>query len=104
MKIDHIAIVSTDIKRSVGWYSQMLKCEIEYQDETWAMLKCDNLKIALILEGSHPPHIAFKVSSSIQIPCNDEQVKKHRDGSSYYYGSDPDGNIIEWIAYTNDDE
>lgn len=104
MKFDHIALKSSNIKKSVEWYTNTLPCEIEYEDETWAMLNCAGTKIALVVESQHPPHTAFKVNSTLQIPCEESEVKVHRDGSSYYYGSDPDGNIIEWVAYTNDEE
>ncbi len=61
MKFDHIAVNSTNIQRSVEWYCKSLGCVVEYADETWAMINCDGTKLALVLEGSHPPHIAFKV-------------------------------------------
>lgn len=104
MKFDHIAVKSTNIEKSVKWYCDTLGCSVEYADKTWAMVNCDGAKIALVLEGSHPPHIAFKVESTLKFPCEKEKIKKHRDKSSYYYGSDPDGNIIEWVAYTDEEE
>lgn len=104
MDFDHIAIKSSNIQRSVDWYSDCLGCKIDYSDSTWAMMDCNGTKIALVKGDSHPPHIAFKVKSSIKFPCDESLVKTHRDKSSYYYGSDPDGNIIEWIAYTHEEE
>ena len=104
MEFDHIAISSKNIKRSVEWYVENLSCVIEYQDETWAMLKSGNMKIAIVTKGQHPPHIAFKVSNRVEMPCEEGKIKTHRDGSSYLYGADPDGNIVEWVAYTNDEE
>ena len=41
-KIDHIAIQTTSIKDSVLWYKKMFKCEIEYEDDSWALIKFDN--------------------------------------------------------------
>ena len=61
-------------------------------------------EIAIVLNEEHPPHIAFKVKSSLSFPCSVDEIKLHRDNSSYYYGSDPDGNIIEWIVYAEDSE
>tara|TARA_Y100000816_G_C26055388_1_gene553760 strand:- start:201 stop:515 length:315 start_codon:yes stop_codon:yes gene_type:complete len=104
MKFDHIAVKSTNISKSVDWYCKNLKCCVEYVDESWAMLNCEGTKIALVQEGSHPPHIAFQVESSLKFPCKQSEVRVHRDKSSYYYGSDPDGNIIEWVAYTDEEE
>jgi len=106
IEFDHVAFNVASIERSVEWYIKNLGCEIEYSDNSWAMLKCHGTKIALTLDGSHPPHLAFKfkMSSSAIFPCSNSEIKVHRDDSSYYYGSDPDGNIIEWVAYTNEEE
>jgi catechol 2,3-dioxygenase-like lactoylglutathione lyase family enzyme len=104
MKFDHIAINSQNVKKSVDWYVTNLNSEIVYQDDSWAMIMCNGTKIAIVLEGEHPPHLAFKVSSSLSFPCDQSEIKVHRDSSSYYYGSDPDGNIIEWIVYAEDSE
>ncbi len=104
MKFDHIALSTSNIEKSVDWYKKNLNCVIEYVDSTWAMLDCCGTRIALVTKGQHPPHIAFQVESSLKFPCDASKVKHHRDRSSYYYGSDPDGNIIEWVAYTNDEE
>jgi len=104
MTFDHVAIESCDIKRSVDWYVKNIGCEIIHCDETWAMLKTGEIKIALVLKGEHPPHIAFRVDSTIKIPEKNGKIKNHKDGSSYIYGSDPDGNIVEWVAYTESEE
>ena len=104
MKFDHVAIKSSNIKRSVEWYKKNLGSEVEYQDETWAMLIIGGTRVALVTKGQHPAHIAFSVESSVKFPCDSGKVKIHRDQSSYYYGSDPDGNVVEWVAYTNEEE
>ena len=104
MEFDHVAIRSANIARSVDWYKNNLDCKIEYQDETWAMIKVGDTKIAIVSKGQHPAHIAFRVENSLKIPCEPSKIKVHRDSSSYYYGADPDGNVIEWVAYTNEEE
>jgi catechol-2,3-dioxygenase len=104
MKFDHVAIKSSCISDSVGWYKKNLNASVLYQDETWAMLEVGGVKLALVSKGKHPPHVAFQVESSVKFPCAPTKVKTHRDQSSYYYGSDPDGNVIEWVAYTNEEE
>ena len=45
--LDHIAFNVKNISKAVSWYKKFLKAEVEYQDETWAMLKIDGAKIAL---------------------------------------------------------
>ena len=91
-KIDHIAIQVDDIRESVKWYRNKFKCEVIYEDDTWAFLQYENIKMALVVEDEHPYHIAFQ----------DETVqgKLHRDGSISKYIDDPSGNKIELIRYT----
>ena len=90
--IDHIAIVVTNIKNAVDWYTKNRDCEVIYQNESWADLQFENIKLALVLPHEHPAHIAF-VDDSI------ENGTKHRDGSESVYDHDTFGNIIEKIKY-----
>ncbi|MCD6046602.1 MAG: Glyoxalase/bleomycin resistance protein/dioxygenase [Gammaproteobacteria bacterium] len=91
--IHHIAIEVTDIQKAIDWYQQHLKCEVAYQDDTWGLLKFENISVALVLPGTHPPHIG--------IPCDQPEkygeVKPHRDGTSSAYIQDPFGNWVEMI-------
>ena len=41
-KIDHIAIQTTNIQKSVKWYKEMFKCKVTFQDETWALIEFKN--------------------------------------------------------------
>ena len=90
--IDHIAIVVTNINHAVNWYTKNRDCEVIYQNETWADLQFENIKLTLVLPQDHPAHIAF-VDESI------ENGTKHRDGSESIYEHDTFGNIIEKIKY-----
>ena len=98
MKFDHLALNVKNIHTSVRWYTENLGASVEYEDETWAMLVCGGVKIALTLEGDHPAHAAFRVNSIDDFPPGSE-IKQHRDGSWYYYDRDDSGNVIEWIKY-----
>ena len=91
--IDHIAIESTDINKSVEWYVEKFNCEIKHQDDTWALLGFDNISLALVTPGQHPPHIAIHDEGIL----NSEQRKVHRDGIGYIYNNDPDTNVVELI-------
>lgn len=92
-KFDHAAVVVKDIKVSEKWYLDNYEnTSIIYADDTWAMLEIDGVKIALVLEGTHPPHIAIRQMSPV--PAN---AKRHRDLTYYIYDTDPDGNVIERI-------
>ena len=96
MILDHIAITVADIKASVSWYKHHLNAEVAYVDDTWAMLKLGNTKLALTIASQHPPHLAFAVDSVEKIPSPDGT---HRDGSVYQYIKDLDGNTIEYVYY-----
>lgn len=91
--IHHVAIQVTDITSAVAWYQKLLRCDIAYQDDTWALLTFANLSMALVLPGSHPPHLA--------ITCYQPEVygepKMHRDGTSSVYLADPFGNYVEML-------
>ncbi len=100
MNLDHVAINVRSIDSSVQWYSENLELEVLYQDESWAMLKVGQTKIALTVASQHPPHLGFSVENLGDIPC--ESPKYHRDGSAYHYISDPDGNAIEFVYYPPD--
>ncbi len=102
MKIDHIAINVSNIKTSSEWYKNNFGFTIEYIDETWAMLKCENTKLALTLPNQHPNHVAIEVSSLKDFP--EGKIKYHRDGSAYLYRKDPDGNVVEYIYYPREVE
>ncbi len=96
MKLDHVALVVKNPRESADWYVKNLSATIEYIDDTWAMLRVGDNKIALTIKSQHPPHIAF---SMLDLPEDRKAYKTHRDGSHYLYISDPDGNIIELIHY-----
>jgi len=98
MEFDHVALSVKNVYESVRMYQSKFGAVIEYEDSTWAMISMGGIKVALTESGQHPPHIAFKVASLNDFPDGCE-VKQHRDGSWYYYDSDADGNVIEWIAY-----
>ena len=53
MKIDHIGIQVNNISESVDYYKEY-GSEVIYQDDTWAFLQFDNIKLALVLEDEHP--------------------------------------------------
>lgn len=89
--IDHVAVAVTDVAEAVKWYQEQFKCEVEYQDKTWAFLSFHNIKLALVVPNQHPSHIAF-VSEHAQTYG---KLKKHRDGTSSVYIKDPAGNSVE---------
>ena len=95
--LDHIAINVKNIAESVSWYTQRFGFEVAYIDDTWAMMKKGDLKLALTISRQHPPHIAFRVEREEDLP--EDNPREHRDKTKYVYETDPDGNVIEWIWY-----
>ena len=96
-RLDHVALNVTDIQESASWYKENLGAEVLYEDETWAMLKVGDSKLALTVASQHPPHLGFSVEELSDIPCSNPSY--HRDGSAYHYVKDPDGNTIEFVYY-----
>ncbi len=95
--LHHVAISVDNIATAVSWYTTSFKCEISYQDETWAFLKFANMSLALVLPNQHPPHIAFVSDKATVHPA----LKSHRDGTRSVYISDSAGNAVELMDPTS---
>ena len=91
--LHHVAIVANDIAEAVRWYQETFRCEVEYQDATWAMLRFANCSLALVTPGQHPPHVGF-VAPTEKAESYGE-LKGHRDGTRSIYIADPSGNPVE---------
>src|SRR5262245_53990958 len=79
--VHHVAIVVHDIAKAVEWYTSTFRCQVTYQDETWAMLKFDNLGLALVVPHQHPAHLGFVTPRAAEFG----PLKKHRDGTESIY-------------------
>jgi len=90
-KMHHIAIEVNAIQESLDWYKKNTNCKITYEDDTWAMIEYDNISLALVLPGMHPPHIAFEKENAEDYGA----LKPHRDGTSSVYIKDPANNSVE---------
>ena len=93
-KIHHVAIPVKNIARAIDWYEQRFKFEIEYQDDTWALLKFQNTKIAFVMSDEHPAHIAFE---SDQVEFYGRPIL-HRDGTRSTYVTDSEDNTVEFLS------
>jgi catechol 2,3-dioxygenase-like lactoylglutathione lyase family enzyme len=89
--LDHIAIPVQDVAAAVDWYTKTFRCEVSYQDDTWAFLKFGNVKLALVIPSQHPAHIAFVSPEAEKFG----ELKTHRDGTRSCYLRDPAGNAVE---------
>ena len=90
-KIHHIAIVVSNIEKAIAWYTQRFDIEVGYQDETWALLKFDNLSLALVVASQHAAHFAIERSDAADFG----PLKPHRDRTISTYMKDVDGNVVE---------
>ena len=97
-KIDHIAFIVENIDEACKFYSEKLKLHVQFKYQDWALLKNDNITLALTLKGKHPYHIAVKCET-LDLVEEKGVPDKHRDGSISYYEDDGSGNAIEWIYY-----
>ena len=91
--IHHIAISVDDVAAAVDWYRDTFRCEVQYHDDTWAMLKFANISLALVTPGQHPPHLGFVTASAE----SHGELTTHRDGTRSLYINDPSGNAVELL-------
>jgi extradiol dioxygenase family protein len=97
--IHHTAIQVQNIAQAVLWYTERFMCEIEYEDESWAMLKFENTSLALVLGETHPYHFAI-VTNNLEPYGN---PIPHRDGTASVYIKDTDNNNIEMLSLSDKD-
>ena len=91
--LHHAALGVKNVRETVEWYTQRFKCNVEYQDDTWAMLAFENVRLAFVLAEQHPPHVAI-----LGDPAAFGEPKVHRDGTSSVYLTDPNNNNVEIMA------
>ena len=102
MEIDHVAVPSNDIPKSVAWYRERFAAEVLYEDKTWAFLKVGAMKLALVTPTQHPPHVAVRVDEAqlgTAAAQAEVEIDVHRDGTKGIYLHDPFGNAVELICY-----
>lgn len=92
--LHHVAISVSSISEAVTWYTTTFRCEIAYQDDTWALLKFANVSLALVIPEQHPPHLGFVTPRAREYGT----LKRHRDGTESIYIADTSGNAVELLA------
>lgn len=96
--LHHVAIQVEDIARALKWYSETFNAEIVYLDDTWAMLRFENIYLALVIPGQHPPHIAIEHEGAEAHGT----LIRHRDGTESIYVNDSEGNVLELMKPVNE--
>ena len=102
--MDHIAVVSKDLKGDVLEYERIgFRVETLYDD--WAMMRdARGFGIALLPPNSkHPPHLGLRVETREALEAaaarEGRPVKEHRDRSVSFYTKGVGGNQVEVIYY-----
>ena len=92
---------STDIY-DAPWYDVHRRLHRLHTDKYYIRLSTQNTTIAIIDEKKYPHrHIGVLVDSIDDLP--DEGLRmEHRDGTVGVYTVDPEGNMIEFIYYTEE--
>jgi catechol 2,3-dioxygenase-like lactoylglutathione lyase family enzyme len=98
-KIHHVAVQVTNLQETINWYKEEFNCEVSYEDDSWALIKFDNVSLALVLPEQHPMHFAIE---SVEAEKYGDLVK-HRDGTASIYIKDPSGNSVELLKLAEDD-
>jgi hypothetical protein len=91
--IHHIAIQVSDIDAALAWYGERFAFETLHADASWALLQFENVALALVLPGQHPPHFAV---ARVDAETHGE-LTPHRDGTASVYVRDPWDNVIEFM-------
>jgi catechol 2,3-dioxygenase-like lactoylglutathione lyase family enzyme len=103
MQFDHVALKTKDIPAAIAWYQQNFPdVKVLHSDPTWGFVELGGLKIAFVLPGHHPPHVAYRISDEElerRAAAMNKTIKTHRDGTRSFYSHDADDNVIEYISY-----
>jgi catechol-2,3-dioxygenase len=92
--VHHVAVSVNNVQEAVQWYTSRFRCEVRYQDATWALLAFENIQLALVIPSQHPPHVSFVSAEAARFG----PLKRHRDGTESTYIQDPGGNPVEVLA------
>lgn len=105
--INHVTFAVTDLDRSVGFYTDILGCELHARWDSGAYLTVGNFWLCLSLDSDAVPaagysHIAFSIDAEsfadFRSALMERQVRTWKqnfsEGDSLYF-LDPDGHRLE---------
>jgi len=102
-KIDHIAVLVDNLEVSQKWYEEVCGAELVFSDYKYRRMQMENVTIALIDKNHYEHnHVAILVHSYGDLPSNLGEIIHHRDGTTGCYVKDPDGNVVEFIHYSEE--
>jgi hypothetical protein len=103
VRFDHVAQEVPDIAEAVAWQERTVPgTKILHQDPTWALVESGGAKLAFVLPGQHPSHLAFRVDAAELERLAAEhgaQIATHRDATRSIYLEGPGSLATEMITY-----
>tara|TARA_B100001123_G_scaffold74689_3_gene84197 strand:+ start:14108 stop:14440 length:333 start_codon:yes stop_codon:yes gene_type:complete len=104
-QIDHIALLVDDLEIAERWYLDKLSAKTQYKDHKYIRLELNNTILALISRKHYNyAHFGILVEKYEDLPLDQGQISKHRDGSVGVYAKDPFGNYLEYIWYPSEEK
>lgn len=98
--IHHVAIHVSDVAKAVKWYQTSFACELVYSDKTQAVLQFGNIRLALVLPNTDPPHLAFERPDAGTLG----ELRTRADGLRSTFLADSTGNLVEIVQAAAVDE
>lgn len=103
MEFDHVAQEVPDIAEAVEWQRRTVpRTTVLHQDPTWALVESGGAKLAFVLPGQHPSHLAYRVDAAELERLaaeNGLEIATHRDATRSIYLQGPGSLATEIITY-----
>ncbi len=103
MTFDHVAQQVPDIAEAVEWQRRTVPgTTVLHQDATWALVESGGARLAFVLPGRHPSHVAFRVDDAQLERLAAEhgaEIATHRDATRSIYLPGPGALQTEIISY-----
>ena len=103
MEFDHVAQEVPDIAEAVEWQRRTVPgTTVLHQDPTWALVDSGGAKLAFVLPGQHPSHLAYRVDAAELERLAAEhglEIATHRDATRSSYLQGPGSLATEIITY-----
>jgi hypothetical protein len=103
VQFDHVAQQVPDIAEAVAWQLESVPgSRVLHQDPTWALVESAGVRLAFVLPGQHPAHVAFRVDEGEferLAARHGAAIAVHRDSTRSFYLRGPGSLQTEIISY-----
>ena len=101
--VDHIAVLVENLEISQKWYEEHCNAVLIFKDSKYSRMQMGNITIAIVDKNHYEhAHFAILVEDYKNLPFDRGETVHHRDGTTGCYLKDPDGNVVEFIHYSNE--